>query len=525
MVTYTTTYNLKKPTVADDEDVWGGYLNDSMDLIDDVLDGTTPVTGIDINSGTIDNVVVGGTTAVAGTFTVLTANTSLGVTGNITVSGTVDGRDVAADGTKLDGVESGATADQTNAEIRAAVEAATDSNVFTDADHTKLNGIAAGATNVTNNNQLTNGAGYTTNVGDITGVTAGSGISGGGTSGTVTVSHADTSSQSSANNSGATVIQDVTLDTYGHVTGLGSHTLTLANLGYTGATNANYITNNNQLTNGAGYTTYTANQSLNTSNSPSFAGLNINGTLNAVDHIYLAGTLFHEGDTNTYLTFTTDTITLATAGSSEVTVNSTGVRLGDSGNGYFQPVSGSYGSIQIDGGAHSGWEGYSIGGRVVFMHDNSSGAGLYNDVNNEWLVNCALNGAVNLYYDGASKLDTLSNGVSINGNLYTDGSNAEDYDALSGTSVTCNVDNAGAFSLTMTGNTTFTFSGADSNWSMGFILQLTGNGSTVTWPSSVDWAGGTAPDAPASGETDILVFWTRDGGTTWYGVQSIDAAA
>ena len=29
----------------------------------------------------------------------------------------------------------------------------------------------------------------------------------------------------------------------------------LATLGYTGATNANYITNNNQLTNGAGYTT------------------------------------------------------------------------------------------------------------------------------------------------------------------------------------------------------------------------------------------------------------------------------
>ena len=77
----------------------------------------------------------------------------------------------------------------------------------------------------------------------------------------------------------------------------------------------------------------------------------------------------------------------------------------------------------------------------------------------------------------------------------------------------------------MTGNTTFTFSGASSGYSQGFILQLTGNGSTVTWPASVDWAGGTAPDAPASGETDIYVFWTRDGGTTWYGVQSIDAAA
>ena len=51
-----------------------------------------------------------------------------------------------SDETKLNGIEASATADQTNAEIRSAVEAATDSNVFTDEDHTKLNGIAAGAT-------------------------------------------------------------------------------------------------------------------------------------------------------------------------------------------------------------------------------------------------------------------------------------------------------------------------------------------------------------------------------------------
>ena len=47
---------------------------------------------------------------------------------------------------KLGTIEENATADQTNAEIRAAVEAATDSNVFTDADHTKLNAIEASAT-------------------------------------------------------------------------------------------------------------------------------------------------------------------------------------------------------------------------------------------------------------------------------------------------------------------------------------------------------------------------------------------
>ena len=53
------------------------------------------------------------------------------ITGNITVTGTVDGRDVASDGSKLDGIESGATADQTKSDIDAlGVNAAT----FTVAD-------------------------------------------------------------------------------------------------------------------------------------------------------------------------------------------------------------------------------------------------------------------------------------------------------------------------------------------------------------------------------------------------------
>ena len=89
----------------------------------------------------------------------------------------------------------------------------------------------------------------------VTSVATGSGLTGGTITSTGTLSHADTSSQSSVNNSGNTYIQDVTLDTFGHVTGLVSATTTLGGLGFTGATNANYITNNNQLTNGAGYVT------------------------------------------------------------------------------------------------------------------------------------------------------------------------------------------------------------------------------------------------------------------------------
>ena len=71
---------------------------------------------------------------------------NINVSGNIIVSGSVDSRDVSLDGTKLDTIETNATADQTAAEIRTLVESALDSNVFTDADHTKLNGIESNAT-------------------------------------------------------------------------------------------------------------------------------------------------------------------------------------------------------------------------------------------------------------------------------------------------------------------------------------------------------------------------------------------
>ena len=94
----------------------------------------------DIDGGTIDGTVIGGATPAA------VSATTVSATGNITVGGTVDGRDVATDGTKLDGIEASATADQTAAEIRTLVGSASDSNVFTDADHSKLDGIEASAT-------------------------------------------------------------------------------------------------------------------------------------------------------------------------------------------------------------------------------------------------------------------------------------------------------------------------------------------------------------------------------------------
>ena len=99
-----------------------------------------------INNSSILSATTLGSSVVSSSLTSVGTLGSLAVTNNVTVGGTVDGRDLATDGSKLDGIESGATADQTAAEIRTLVESASDSNVFTDADHSKLNGIEASAT-------------------------------------------------------------------------------------------------------------------------------------------------------------------------------------------------------------------------------------------------------------------------------------------------------------------------------------------------------------------------------------------
>lgn len=151
-------------------------LQTALDNINtDLVNDTTPQLGgnLDLNSSSI------------------TGTGDINITGNVSLTGTVDGRNVANDGSKLDG-------------------------------------IASGANNYTHPSYA--GDDFSVDTGALT---------------------------------GASVVSDidinVTTDALGHVTDangvVSTRTLTLGDLGYTGATNANYITNNNQLTNGAGYIT------------------------------------------------------------------------------------------------------------------------------------------------------------------------------------------------------------------------------------------------------------------------------
>jgi len=142
------------------------------------------------------------------------------INGNVSVSGTVDGRDLSVDGAKLDGIEAGATADQTASEILTALLTVDGTGSLLDADlldgqHAQdiINAATSGAANNVFDSTIT--------------ITAGNAIDGGGSftlnqnsNTTITIDHADTSSQASVLGSGGQVIQDVILDTYGHVTGL-----------------------------------------------------------------------------------------------------------------------------------------------------------------------------------------------------------------------------------------------------------------------------------------------------------------
>ena len=112
--TNTPVYGFVKPENGASDDSWGTKLNANWTKTDNILGGTTPVTGIDINGGTVDGTQIGASAASTVVGTTVTAANFVGpiagaVTGNVTgntagvhtgaVTGDVAGNVTASTGT------------------------------------------------------------------------------------------------------------------------------------------------------------------------------------------------------------------------------------------------------------------------------------------------------------------------------------------------------------------------------------------------------------------------------------------
>jgi hypothetical protein len=119
---------------------------------------------------------------------------------------------------------------------------------------------------------------------------------------------------------------------------------------------------------------------------------------------------------------------------------------------------------------------------------------------------------------------TQTGNINLTGNLGASGFiNSTVYretfsDLGTGGSATLDLSTANNFRRQFNGTSTITFSGAPASpIGFGFTLITVNAGAySITWPASVDWVGGSAPILTSSG-TDVLVFYTYNGGTTYYG--------
>jgi hypothetical protein len=189
-----------------------------------------------------------------------------------------------------------------------------------------------------------------------------------------------------------------------------------------------------------------------------------------------------------------------------------GYSINGNGNSTFIGRSAGYSTT----GGNNTFVGYNSGNGVTTGSKNTI-LGLYNGNQGGLDIRTSSNNIVLSDGDGNPRVITDSTGKT------RAQSYAETYVSLSGTTPAVNCNNGNTFALTLSGNTTFTFSnppasGTSFTFSIEIIQDASASGYTVTWPSSVDWPSATAPTLTATASAkDIFVFTTRDGGTNWYG--------
>jgi hypothetical protein len=199
--------------------------------------------------------------------------------------------------------------------------------------------------------------------------------------------------------------------------------------------------------------------------------------------------------------------------------NSSKITITDAANGDVSVIPNGTGELVLGSGSASGK--ITSSGAFDLELDTNSGTN-----SGSIVITDAANGDITIATNGTGAIlcsdDILQRPIlkdygEVHNALGDTGGGSDTIDLASGNVVSATVS---------TGTQTFVFSNptASAN-SCSFTLLLTNGQSqgAITWPGSVDWAGGTAPTLTASG-LDILVFTTIDGGTIWHGaVASTDS--
>jgi hypothetical protein len=266
--------------------------------------------------------------------------------------------------------------------------------------------------------------------------------------------------------------------------------------------------------------------------------------------------IVHDGDTNTAIRFpAADTVSVETSGSEAMRIDSSGnVIVGETStiNGGNINLATSAADATLSALCRSTTDSHGV--NLIFQKSSTDSGNFAATADGENLGKIIFRGVnTSSVSDIGAQISVVQNGtdsatvpadmvfttkeaermrIDANGDAsFTEELIAKSYNETyvslsAAASVTIDCETGNVFALTTGQNTTFVFSNPPaSGTAYGFTLKLTSGGShTITYPNSVDFAGGTAPDAPASGETDVLVFFTIDGGTNWYGALAIDAA-
>jgi hypothetical protein len=491
------------------------------------IDGTANIDSLvadtaDINAGTIDNTVIGATTPAAGTFTNLTVSTgsTIDFTG-ATVSNGGTFTTVNISGGSITGITDLAIADGGTGASTASVA------------RTNL-GVAIG----------TNVQAYDAGLQSISGLTTTADQM-------IYTTSSDTYATTSLTSAGRALLDDADASAQRTTLGLGTLATQNANsVAITGGT----ISGISNLSDPGTSLQYTFSTTTTDSDPGSGLVRLNNATQNAATEIYiddedsdgtdvsgviglLAGgnnpssvlgyvTIRKEFAPENFITMKITTLTSASGYTKlvgTVEASSGATPFSDTDNLYFSiDVSGDKG----DPGDMSG-PGSSTDNALV-RFDGAGGSAVQNS---GWILSDAdaLTAGGTLDMEGnALTVDAVTLSGVVSGNdQEMNRVKLKDYSettviANTGATYTIDLENGNVFNLTLTGNCTYTFSNPPASGSAGaftLIQNQDGTGSrTVTWPASVEWAGGSSPTITSTASsTDVFTFITTDGGTTWYG--------